>query len=143
MSTLTTANSILLLSVAGLYPVPVPIQGYSVDDAFSTEEAENGELMIGIDGQLSAGYTPYITPVTITLQANSLSNSVMDAWIGAERKSREKYVASVTILIPSIGDLIDCETGYLQKFQAFAEGKKVLQPRKFTIGFESVTRGPA
>lgn len=143
MATLTVSNSVLLLTVTGLYPVPVPISGYSVDDAFASEEVENGETMMGVDGHLSAGFVPYVVPLTINLQADSLSNDIFDDWIGAELRSRDKYVAGASVLIQGTGELYTFKRGFLRKFMPMPEAKKVLQPRRFTIEFEELTKGPA
>ena len=110
MSTLTSANSVLMLGVANLYNTPVQIQGYSVDDAFAVEEVEMGETLMGIDGKLSSGYTPYPVPLEVTLQANSASNDVFDAIIQAEAIAREKYQLNASILIPSISMLFTFTT---------------------------------
>lgn len=37
MSTLTSANSVLYLAVAGVFPVAQKIEGYATDDAFAFE----------------------------------------------------------------------------------------------------------
>ena len=142
MATLTTSNSVLLLSITGLFPVPVPIQGFATDDAFASEEVQNGETMMGVDGKLSAGFTPYAVPLIINLQADSLSNDIFDAWIGAELRSRDKYKANASVLIQGTGELFTFSNGYLTKFMSMPEAKKILQPRRFTIEFEEMTKGP-
>ncbi|MFA9210129.1 MAG: hypothetical protein ACEQSN_18565 [Yersinia sp. (in: enterobacteria)] len=48
MGTLSNANSILMLKVKNLYPVPIPIQGYGVDDAFAIADVTSGESLMGI-----------------------------------------------------------------------------------------------
>ena len=142
MSTLTTANSILLLTVAGLYPVPVPISGYAVDDAFDTEEVQSAETVMGVDGNLSAGFTPYAVPLHVNLQADSLSNVIFDAWIGAEQIAKDKYIAGATILIQGTGALYTFKRGFLTRFPPMPGAKKILQPRRFTIEFQEMTKGP-
>jgi len=143
MSTLTSANAVLMLSVQGLYPTPLAIQGWAVDDAFASTEVESGETMMGIDGKLSAGWTPYAVPLEINLMADSASNIIFDSWIGAEQISKDKYVAGVTLLVPGNGSLYTFTRGFLRRFEVMSAGKKVLQPRKFTIEFEKCTKGPA
>lgn len=142
MATLSSSNSILTLSVAGLFPVPVPIQGFATDDAFSVDEVQGAETMMGIDGKLSAGYTPYSVPLNIHLQADSASNIIFDTWIGAERISKDKFIASCILLVQGTGALYTFTRGFLKSFPPITDGKKVLQPRKFVIEFESVTKGP-
>ena len=54
MATLTTANSVFMLGVANLYNVPVKIEGYTTDDSFMAEDVTNAEVMMGLDGKMSA-----------------------------------------------------------------------------------------
>ena len=55
---MTTANSALTLQIDGLYPVPQSIQGYAVDEAFALDSLKKIETLMGVDGKLSAGFTP-------------------------------------------------------------------------------------
>jgi hypothetical protein len=142
MSTLTSANSVLMIGIANLYNVPVQIQGYATDDAFTTEDVETAETMMGVDGKLSAGFTPYPVTLDINLQADSASNLFFDAWIAAEATQREKYVASATILLPGTSFLYAFTRGFMTKVNVMPAAKKVLQPRKFTIVFQSISRAP-
>lgn len=142
MATLTSANSVLTLGVANLFNVPVQIQGFATDDAFAVAEVDTSETMMGVDGKLSAGFTPYPTPIEITLQADSASNSFFDAVINAERVAREKYVLNGSILIPSLGLLFALTNGFMGKVTNVPAAKKVMQPRKFEIVFESVVGAP-
>lgn len=142
MATLTTANSVFMLAVAGFIPTPVPIQGYAADDAFMVEDVESAETYMGVDGNLSGGYVPYIKPLEFTLQADSLSNQLMDAWTQAEAQAREKFIASATILIQGTGTLYTFQRGFLKKISVMPAAKKVLQPRKFVIDFNHLSSVP-
>src|SRR4051812_31282865 len=94
--TLTGANAILTLSVAGLYDTPVQIQGFSADDVTDTGSIDTKETLMGVDGRLSAGWTAVPVTQTITLQADSLSNDFFENWRQAEAQIREAYIASGT-----------------------------------------------
>lgn len=142
MSTLTSANATLMLAVANLFNTPIQIQGWATDDAFTVADVETGETMMGVDGKLSGGFTPYPVPLEITLQADSSSNTFFDTLIQAEAIAREKYILSGTILIPSIGFLYAFTRGFLGKSSVMPPAKKVLQPRKFEITFQNVSRAP-
>ena len=142
MATLTSANSVLMLGVANLYNVPIQIQGFATDDAFTAADVETAETMMGVDGKLSAGFTPYPTTIEISLQADSPSNLFFDAIINAELVAREKYVMNGSILIPSLGQLFSMTTGFLGKVTKVSAAKKVMQPRKFEIVFQSVVGAP-
>lgn len=142
MATLTSANSVLMLGVANLYNVPIQIQGFATDDAFTAADVDTAETMMGVDGKLSAGFTPYPTTIEISLQADSASNLFFDAIINAEQVAREKYVMNGSILIPSLGQLFSMTTGFLGKVTKVSAAKKVMQPRKFEIVFQSVVGAP-
>lgn len=142
MATLTSANSVLTLGVQNLFNVPVQIQGFATDDGFATNDVETGEALMGIDGHLSGGFTPYPTQLEITLQADSPSNTFFDAIINAERVAREKYILNGSILIPSLGLLFALTRGFMGTVSNVPVAKKVMQPRKFQIIFESVVGAP-
>ena len=65
--TITAANSVLLLSVASLFDVPQRIQGFSADNITNTDNLNNAETLMGVDGRLSAGWVAVAIPQTITL----------------------------------------------------------------------------
>lgn len=143
MATLTSANSVLTLGVDKLFNVPVKIEGFATDDAFTTEEVETSETLMGIDGHLSAGFTPYPIPLEITLQADSASNSFFETLIQAEAIAKEKYVLNGSILIPSVGFIYALTRGFLGKSNIIPSAKKTLEPRRFEIVWQNITRSPA
>lgn len=140
--TLTTANSALALQVEGLYPVPQQIQGYATDDSFSAGDVTVGEAQMGVDGKLSAGYTPYTTPLTIVLQADSASNDVFDNILAAQAAQRELFVCNATIFIQGTGDKYALTRGFMLTASPMPSSKKILQPRTFVITFEKCSKAP-
>lgn len=142
MATLTSSNSTLAIGVEKLFNIPVTIEGYSVDDAFAVEEAETSEVLMGVDGKLSGGYTPYPVVFSVNLQADSKSNLFFDTLIQTSAIKREAYILNATILIPSIGFIYALTHGFLGKTSLMPEAKKILQPRKYEITFQSITRAP-
>ena len=142
MATITSTNAVFMLGAAGLYNVPVRMQGWSADDAFASEEVEFMEKYIGVDGKLSAGFTPYIVPLDFTLSPDSSSNSIMDAIIAAEKATREKIQLNVTISIPSINRTYAFTTGYLDKGPIMPSAGKILKPRKFALAFQDCSAAP-
>lgn len=137
--TLTTANSALALAVVGLFNTPQLIQGYSTDDSFAADDVSAIETAMGVDGYLSGGFTPVPTVLNINLQADSLSNDFFDAWINAQLQARELFIANGSILLTGIGKKFALSKGYLTTHSPMAGSKKILQPRKFTITFESIS----
>ena len=142
MSTLTTANSAVSLVVRGLFPVPQRLQGYATDDSFSTDDVQPMEVQMGVDGQLSAGYVPYPTAISFTLQADSASVNMFDTVMEAQKANKEGFIFDGTIVIQGTGAKYAMTKGYLTSASPMSTAKKMLQPRKFTITFESVTKAP-
>jgi hypothetical protein len=142
MATLTTANSVLMLAFVNFYSVPMQIQGYAVDDAFSIANVKTAETKMGVDGILSAGYTPFPVTLEINLMADSASNSVFDAVIAAQNQNREVFVVNGTILIQGTGGLYDLNRGFLEDVSVMPGAKKVLEARKYSLTFQNISLAP-
>lgn len=136
--TITSANSVFTLVVPDVFPVPQNLQGYAVDDAFDTESVELSEALMGVDGLMSAGYTPYITPMTIHLMADSPSIDLFDAWRGAVTAAQEVFFAQATITLTSVGRSYVLNKGVLTNYKPLSDAKKVLQAVSYTIKWEAV-----
>jgi len=136
MATLTAANSVILLGVVGLFPVPQQLQGFATDDVFATDAVETVETMMGVDGGLSAGWVP------TALQADSGSNGVFDAWYAAQEVARETFAAFGEITLPAIGKKYEMVRGFLTSYSPIPETKKVLQPRKYTLTWQRIVGTP-
>jgi hypothetical protein len=140
--TLTSANSQFILAVPDVLAGPVPIQGFATDDAFSAESFSPSEVRQGVDGKLSAGFTPQPKKVQITLQADSDSNAVFDAWYGAMDANRETYPCTATFVDPSTGMQYTGIVGWLTDFVPMPPHKKVQEPRVFSITFQDIIAAP-
>lgn len=136
---ITAANSVLMLSISGLFDSPQQLQGFSADDVFDTEATDAAETMMGVDGKLSAGYVPVPVNWSITLMADSDSNILFEQWYEAEKTARTKYWANATVLLPAIGRKWTMTNGVLMSLPQIPVAKKVLQPRKFGIRWESIS----
>jgi len=142
MRTLTDANAAFTISVPDVFAVPVPIEGFSTDDAWDTENIAPSEAMMGVDGKLSAGYTPYPVKLKFVLQADSLSIDAMDTWIAAMKASKETFWANATIVVPGTGKLYTFTKGSLTQGKPTPQGQKVLRPQTYEVTFESYNAAP-
>lgn len=140
--TITSANASLSLSVPGVFPVPVPIEGFATDDAFDTENVAPTEAVMGVDGNLSGGYTPYPVKQKIVLQADSPSGLVFDQWRQAMDAAKEAFPCNMTLILPSIGKVFTFFGGFLTGDMPAPAGKKILQPQTYEITFELVSAAP-
>ena len=142
MADITSANAVLVLSVPLILPVPQQIQGFAVDEIFDTEDVEPIETMMGLDGQLSGGFAFTPKPMTITLMAGSASNAFFDAWQNGQQAGIIAAPANGVLTLVSIGQAYALTNGYLTRFKPIADGRKVLQPRKFRITWQSLLPTP-
>lgn len=139
-TTITSANSVLTLVIAGLFPAPVQLQGYASDKAFTTEAIDLAEVQMGVDGRMTAGFVPNPTKQTITLQADSPSKDIFTALIQAMKTAREVFYISGTLALPSTGESFTMTRGILTNAKQIPDAQKVLQPVDYVITWESVNR---
>jgi hypothetical protein len=142
MPNITSADSVYTLVVPEVFDGPFQLEGYSADAAFETGQSDNGEVILGVDGILSAGWVPYLTEQTIQLQADSNSIDIFDQWIATENQAREKFQATAIIILPSIGRKYSLAQGYLKSIVPIPSARKVLQPRSFVIVWGLINVGP-
>lgn len=140
--TITSANSILLLSIAGLFDTAQQIQGFAADDAFSTDSIEPSESVMGVDGRASFGWVPVLIKQNYMLQADSGSIAIFENWYNANQTIRDVYLANGSILLKSTGQKYAMTRGTLSGYVPTAAAKKVLQSRTFSITWENITSAP-
>ena len=139
-STITSANSVFTLVVAGLFPAPVQLKGYASDKAFTTEAVDLAEVQMGVDGRMTAGFVPNPVKQTITLQADSPSKDIFTAVIQAMKTAREVFYISGSISLPSTGESFALTRGILTNAKQIPDAQKVLQPVDYVLTWESVNR---
>ncbi len=137
MASITSTNAVIILS-APLLGLTAPMQGFSADDIFNADDIDISEDYMGLDGKLSAGFVPVAVPWSITLQADSLSNGFFEFLYNSEQLAREKFFLQGNVTLPSLPANYTMTNGILKSYSPMASGKKALQPRKFTIKWESV-----
>lgn len=135
---ITSADLIFILSVPELGIVGHKVQGFSVDKAFSFDNAIIGETLMGVDGKLSAGYVPSKKTMTLTLQADSDSIEVFNAVAEASQTRKKVYFMSGVITLPSIEKSFNLTRGALVSAPPIPAAAKLLQPVDYTIDWESV-----
>lgn len=142
MATLTAANSVYMLVIPDLFPIPQQLQGYAADEVFATEGVDTAELVLGVDGKLSAGWIPTMKKQTITLQADSVSSLIFDAWFQTQNSLRDLLTANAFITLPSLGRIYTCTTGYLSSYIPMPDVRRIIQPRRFQITWQEILSAP-
>ena len=142
MSSITSANSILMLGVTSLFAVPQQIQGFATDDMFDFDVMERAEAQMGVDGRLTGGWVAVPLSGSLSLQGDSPSNDFFDAWNGAQVAQRDIYYGFGTLTLPSLGKKYTFPKGILRTFQPIVSAGKTFKPRKFAITREGYTPAP-
>jgi hypothetical protein len=142
MSDITAANALILISVPLLLPVPQQLQGFSADDIFDAEDIDATETMMGVDGQLSGGMIFAPLNWNVSLQADSASNTFFDAWYAGQKAAEAAFQAQANVTLTSIGTSYQLVNGFLSRYKPMSDAKKVLQPRKYRITWQSVVPVP-
>lgn len=142
MSTITSANVAVVLSVPGVFPLDQLLDGYATDDAFAHDSYQTSETRMGVDGKLSGGFTPAAKNFKITFQPDSDSIGVFDLWGTSQEIAKELFVAGMTISMPSIGKAFIFTKGFLQDFKKLPDAKKVLEPQTYSIIWEDIQPVP-
>lgn len=152
MGTITGANAIYALSIAPpafapqvsatLFAAPVQLQGFAADDAFATEPLASVEVLMGVDGILSSGFVYVPVRQTITLQGDSISNQIFDLWWNAMQTTKDVYLAQGIITLTTIQTKYALNNGSLTTYQPLSDVRKLLQPRRFGITWQSIQPAP-
>jgi hypothetical protein len=139
---ITSADCVLLLGVTDLFAAPQQIQEFEVDEAFEAEAIKMAEIKMGVDGKMSAGFVFEPVPMSITLQADSVSIGFFETWGTTNLAQRASFPAFGVIRQPSLGRSYALQNGVLVDYSPFAGVKRLLAPRRFSVTWERVTGAP-
>lgn len=142
MPDITAANAILTIVIPPIFPVPIQIQRFAVDDIYMFDEIESVETMMGVDGVLSGGFVFKPQNQTITLMADSPSNDIFDTWSLQQIAGLTTYVAMGVLTLPALGKKFIQTNGFLTRYQ-LPGAKKLIQPRRYGITWNLVAAAPA
>lgn len=141
--TITSANAVLTLSQATLFPAPVQMQQFAADDVFDTENIRSVEALMGVDGVLSFGFIYVAIVQNIALQANSPSNSFFDVIYTQQTAALDIYPLNGTIILPGISTKFTLSNGAMTGYKPTPDGKRTLTPRRFQITWNKIAPAPS
>lgn len=136
--TITSLNAIFMLTVPGVAGTAQQLEGFAADAMFSADDVQSVEAVQGVDGYVGFGLLPYMVVQTITIQPNSPSLALFNAWAQAQKTRKEVIVASGVISMKSIAEKYTLLDGALTGFKPIPDAKKVLQPVTFKITWAKV-----
>ena len=136
------ANATILLTIPGIFPTPQQLQGFAAEDIFNSEAIDSVEVLMGVDGVLSAGFVYVPIKWDINFQADSASNFIFDTWWTQMQIAKDVYPASAIILLNTIGTKWAFTNGYLTSYKPMPDAHKLLMPRKFGITWNNLSPAP-
>lgn len=136
--TITSANSVFTLTVPGIFPAPIQLQGYSAEKAWSTDAQKTTESQMGVDGVKASGWVPNMIKQTVSLLPNSASRSIFNAIARAMKANRDAIVFQGTIVLPSTGESFSCINGTLAEYKPLEDALKVLGPVDYVIEWQDI-----
>lgn len=142
MASLTGATAIIQLSINNLFDSPQQLQGFAADDVFSNPAIKSVETLMGVDGLMSAGFVYVEIPQSYSIQSDSDSQDIFDQWFAAQQAAEDIYFANAVIYIKSINRKWNMNRGVLSSYQPIPDIKKLIQPRKFEITWNSMSPAP-
>lgn len=142
MATITSANAVLTLTQAILFPTPVQIQQFAADDIYDMDQVRTVEALMGVDGVLSFGFIWVARTQNITLQANSPSNQFFDTVNAQQEAAQDVYPLSGQITLPGISTKFNMINGAMTAYNPAPAAKRTLQPRRFQIMWNRVAPSP-
>jgi hypothetical protein len=140
--TITATNSIYMLALTGLLGAPIRLQGFATDSVVDTDAVESAQAIMGVDGNMSVGYVPFMTKQRVSIMADSPSSSLFELWLNTQNQLREVIIANAVITLPSINTEYICTKGVLTSAKALPGVKKLIEMRDWEITWQSIIATP-
>lgn len=136
---ITSANSIFVITVAGLLNAPLTLQNYAADRAWETAERELAETQGSVDGFLNAGWIYNPVDQTVSLSSASTSCTVFETVIAAQDLSKTIFRLGCTITLTSTGRKYTGVNGVLRSANQVPSAGRTLDTRTFAIRWQSMS----
>lgn len=135
---ITSATAIVMLGIPGLFPVPQQLQQFAADDIFDVDAIDSAEVMMGVDGVMTAGFVFVPIRQNISLMADSASAFIFDIWWATQQQQKDVFLANGNVILKTLQTKWTLTRGALTSYTPIPAAKRVLQPRRFTITWQTV-----
>lgn len=144
MATITSANASVILTVPLVFTLPQVILGFAADDAFTQDPADLAETRMGVDGNLSGGYTPSVKKFSIALMPDSPSLTSFETWKAAIEAAKDQLPAgsNFVVTLPAIGKAYLLNKLFFKNSSMMPSAKKVLEPFIAQIEYQDLIVTP-
>ncbi len=132
----------VLSAFADIVGIPLVLEGWAADQAFSTAAVTSAEVVQGVDGQKHAGWVPSL----VTLSGNVMPDTDTAANLGrifqAQRMMRETFIVTGTLIVPALARSYSLNKGTLTQNVPIPAHNRVQAAQTFQIVFESAEEAP-
>jgi hypothetical protein len=135
---LTSANTIIQISVSVIFPTPQQLQKFSTDNIYEAPAITPNQVQMGVDGFQSAGKVFVSKPISYDLLADSPSNDFFDTWFSQEEAAQETFTANGLMVLKSVGKKFTLINGSLTSYTPLPPGGRILGPRRYEITWEKI-----
>src|SRR5215469_1758216 len=135
---LTSANTIIQISVSVIFPAPQQLQKFSTDNIYEAPAITPNQVQMGVDGFQSAGKVFVSKPISYDLLADSPSNDFFDTWYSQEEAAQETFAANGLMVLKSVGKKFTLVNGSLTSYTPLPPGARILGPRRYEITWERI-----
>lgn len=139
---ITAADVVFSLAITDLYDSPQILGGFMADAAFETASVTSAEIVLGVDGIMSAGRVPYLNQMTISIMPDSPSSDIFENWQATENSTGLILPANGVIIIPATQKKYTLTKGVLTGYVPVPAAHKLLQGRAFGITWNFITPAP-
>lgn len=143
MANITSANAVITITVPGIFSTPVQLQGFSADNIYDSPETEIIQTSMGVDGRLSGGVVFNAYEQTFMIQADSAETiKFFETWTTRIQTRKAPFPAEGTTTLVAVNRTFYMRRGFLVRTHQTPPAGRILQPRRFTIQWNSVTPAP-
>lgn len=142
MASITSANSVIMLAVPGVFNAPQALQQFAADDIFTNDPVPAAEVAMGVDGFLAAGFVFAPVQWSVSLMADSPSNNFFDTWYQANVKAVDVFRCNGTLVLPSLQKKFSLINGALTTYRNLPDAAKTLRSRSYVITWQAVSPAP-
>ncbi len=142
MASITSSNAAISISIGSLYSAPQGLSQFAADNIFGVDDIASAEVAMGVDGHLTGGKVFVPIPFHIHFMADSVSIPIFEFWESSEQQIGDIIKAQATCTLTGVGRKYSMVNGILQTKSPMPSAARTLQPRMWTIMWESVTSIP-
>lgn len=132
---ITSANVAAVMTVKDLYPAGFKWEAFSADQAFTVESVQLALTRMGVDGGMSAGYTPQPYPITVVFEPWSPTIEFIEHIIKSTQTNKRVYWCELAMDIPALDKSFQLVQGTLTNITPVPAIQDVLQPMTYTWSF--------